>query len=93
MRIAFSFNGYAGAVAIYVIFAFWAVLTIAILCLMEGLSAFLHTLRYKSLLWTTLHLKELVPQFTINPGSTGLSSSPSSMKELGCYSFLLISSK
>merc|ERR1719150_2063969 len=45
MRIAFSFNGYAGAVAIYVIFAFWAVLTIAILCLMEGLSAFLHTLR------------------------------------------------
>merc|ERR1712060_824232 len=32
MRIAFSFNGYAGAVAIYVIFAFWAVLTIAILC-------------------------------------------------------------
>merc|ERR1712013_361320 len=44
MRIAFSFNGYAGAVAIYVIFAFWAVLTIAILCLMEGLSAFLHTL-------------------------------------------------
>ena len=89
MRIAFSFNGYAGAVAIYVIFAFWAVLTIAILCLMEGLSAFLHTLRYKSLLWTTL----LVPQFTIKPGSTGLSSSPSSMKELGCYSFLLISSK
>ena len=54
MRIAFSFNGYAGAVAIYVIFAFWAVLTIAILCLMEGLSAFLHTLRYKSHLWTTL---------------------------------------
>ena len=53
MRIAFSFNGYAGAVAIYVIFAFWAVLTIAILCLMEGLSAFLHTLRYKSHLWTT----------------------------------------
>ena len=51
MRIAFSFNGYAGAVAIYVIFAFWAVLTIAILCLMEGLSAFLHTLRYKSHLW------------------------------------------
>merc|ERR1712240_378502 len=37
MRIAFSFNGYAGAVAIYV--------TFASLCLMEGLSAFLHTLR------------------------------------------------
>jgi len=46
MRIAFvSFPGYWGAAAIYVIFAFWSVLTISILCLMEGLSAFLHTLR------------------------------------------------
>merc|ERR1712126_293601 len=45
MKIAFGFSGYTGAVAIYVIFAFWAVLTVAILCLMEGLSAFLHTLR------------------------------------------------
>merc|ERR1719341_2676521 len=48
MRIAFSFTNYpniVGAVAIYVIFAFWSVLTISILCLMEGLSAFLHTLR------------------------------------------------
>merc|ERR1712115_640813 len=45
VRIGLSNKGYAGAVAIYVIFAFWAVLTIAILCLMEGLSAFLHTLR------------------------------------------------
>ena len=47
MRIAFvSFPGYWGAAAIYVIFAFWSVLTISILCLMEGLSAFLHTLRW-----------------------------------------------
>merc|ERR1719228_3018639 len=46
MRIAFTaFTGYGGAVTIYVIFAFWSVLTIGILCLMEGLSAFLHTLR------------------------------------------------
>jgi len=45
MRIAFGFNGYFGAIALYVIFSFWAALTISILCLMEGLSAFLHTLR------------------------------------------------
>merc|ERR1712241_1311639 len=45
MRIAFGFQGYTGAVALYVIFGFWAVLTVSILCLMEGLSAFLHTLR------------------------------------------------
>uniref|UniRef100_A0A1A9WA39 V-type proton ATPase subunit a n=1 Tax=Glossina brevipalpis TaxID=37001 RepID=A0A1A9WA39_9MUSC len=38
-------RGYWDAVVIYALFAFWAILTIAILVVMEGLSAFLHTLR------------------------------------------------
>lgn len=38
-------SGWFGGVAVFIIFAFWAVLTLGILVLMEGLSAFLHTLR------------------------------------------------
>ena len=45
MRNAFGFDNYFGAVAIYVIFGFWSMMTVCILCIMEGLSAFLHTLR------------------------------------------------
>lgn len=34
-----------GAVKLYFIFAVWAAFTVSILVVMEGLSAFLHTLR------------------------------------------------
>ncbi|XP_065320665.1 V-type proton ATPase 116 kDa subunit a 1-like isoform X2 [Gordionus sp. m RMFG-2023] len=44
-RVGFSFNSKIGSIVLYVVFAFWAVLTVAILLFMEGLSAFLHALR------------------------------------------------
>ena len=45
LRLGLSSGGSAGGVFLYLIFGAWAALTIAILVLMEGLSAFLHTLR------------------------------------------------
>ncbi|KAL0832478.1 hypothetical protein ABMA28_000703 [Loxostege sticticalis] len=38
-------QGYAGGIMLYVVFAGWAAISVSILVLMEGLSAFLHTLR------------------------------------------------
>ncbi|XP_071755126.1 V-type proton ATPase 116 kDa subunit a 3 isoform X2 [Centroberyx gerrardi] len=45
MRISLSWQGMLGSVVLAVIFSFFATLTISILLVMEGLSAFLHALR------------------------------------------------
>jgi len=45
LLIAFGFKGAIGIIAIVCLFYLWFVLTIFILCVMEGLSAMLHSLR------------------------------------------------
>ncbi|CAL8355088.1 unnamed protein product [Merluccius merluccius] len=45
MRNGLKWQGYTGSVALFVFFCFFAILTVAILLVMEGLSAFLHALR------------------------------------------------
>lgn len=45
MRHGLTSSGAFGGVVMYIVFAFWAILTVAVLLLMEGLSAFLHALR------------------------------------------------
>ena len=42
-KIGLGLDGYKGAAALFFVFTPWAVLTVGVLLLMEGLSAFLHT--------------------------------------------------
>lgn len=71
LQIALKNETYVGAVMIYVIFAAWACLTLAILVMMEGLSAFLHTLR--------LHWVEFMSKFYTG---TGIAFAPFSFKAI-----------
>ncbi|KAK0418067.1 hypothetical protein QR680_013355 [Steinernema hermaphroditum] len=59
-RRSFSFDGYLGVAAIYVLFFMFASLSLAVLVVMEGLSAFLHALR--------LHWVEFQSKFYVGQG-------------------------
>jgi V-type H+-transporting ATPase subunit a len=45
LEIGLSMSGIGGSIAMFIVFMPWSTLTVFILLLMEGLSAFLHALR------------------------------------------------
>ncbi|CAD7680549.1 unnamed protein product [Nyctereutes procyonoides] len=60
MNIGLRLRGWGGLIGVFVIFTIFAVLTVAILLIMEGLSAFLHALR--------LHWVEFQNKFYVGAG-------------------------
>ena len=59
MKFSFSINGWGGIPMLFVVFMIWSFLTLSILVMMEGMSAFLHALR--------LHWWEIIsPQCHLN---------------------------
>lgn len=45
LRMGLTSDTHWGAIKLYIMFGLWSLFTLAILVMMEGLSAFLHTLR------------------------------------------------
>jgi len=45
MKNAFAYTGIQGSIIMVVVFYFWFSATVAVLCVMEGTSAMLHSLR------------------------------------------------
>lgn len=45
MKNAFAFTGIQGSIIMVAVFYFWFAATVAVLCVMEGTSAMLHSLR------------------------------------------------
>ena len=73
LHIGLSMDGYGGAIASFFVFMPWSSLTVFILLLMEGLSAFLHALRlhwFVSSLEKKIDLRLLLLGWNSNRSST-----------------------
>ena len=64
-HIGLSMDGVLGAIAMFIVFMPWSVLTVFILLLMEGLSAFLHALRLHWFVFINLFKKKFFHLFRV----------------------------